>query len=251
MPNCLIYRGRGVALFGIRELTRSLKACLPQGWTVQYVSAQELQDPTTFSNLDLLVFPGGRDVPYHEDLGGAPNHAIRQFVLEGGRYLGVCAGAYYGCASVVFEPNTDIEVIGPRDLAFFPGVGKGCVFNSGRFHYDSEEVAEASQIEVGNTLLDMYYNGGCSFDAPEVHKTVQVIGRYVDAPNKPAAIVQCSVGKGFALLCGPHIDYSPSRMLRSGLCKEKVRRLQAADCMRRQLFSELLLHLVAPNELGK
>jgi len=42
--------------------------------------------------------------------------------------LGLCAGAYYGCARVVFEPGTPLEVVGDRELAFFPGVARGAAF---------------------------------------------------------------------------------------------------------------------------
>lgn len=51
-----------------------------------------------------------------------------EFVHAGGRYLGLCAGAYYGCARVVFEPGTPLEVVGDRELAFFPGIARGAAF---------------------------------------------------------------------------------------------------------------------------
>jgi hypothetical protein len=50
------------------------------------------------------------------------------FVRGGGAYLGLCAGAYYATARVVFEPGTPMEVVGDRALAFFPGIGRGCAF---------------------------------------------------------------------------------------------------------------------------
>ena len=39
-----------------------------------------------------IVFPGGADSPYQEKLQGEGNRVIRQFVEEGGWYLGFCAG---------------------------------------------------------------------------------------------------------------------------------------------------------------
>jgi glutamine amidotransferase-like uncharacterized protein len=51
-----------------------------------------------------------------------------EFVQGGGSYLGLCAGAYYGCARVVFEPGTPLEVVGDRELAFFPGIARGAAF---------------------------------------------------------------------------------------------------------------------------
>ena len=39
-----------------------------------------------------IVFPGGRDSPYHDKLKGPGNKLIRRFVESGGWYLGLCAG---------------------------------------------------------------------------------------------------------------------------------------------------------------
>ena len=39
-----------------------------------------------------IVFPGGRDMPYHDKLQGKGNKVIREFVEQGGWYLGLCAG---------------------------------------------------------------------------------------------------------------------------------------------------------------
>jgi biotin--protein ligase len=44
--------------------------------------------------------------------------------------LGLCAGAYYACSRVEFEAgdaNAALRVEGPRELAFFPGAGRGAV----------------------------------------------------------------------------------------------------------------------------
>jgi glutamine amidotransferase-like uncharacterized protein len=57
-----------------------------------------------------------------------PTLTAAEFVQSGGAYLGLCAGAYYATARVVFEPGTPMEVVGDRELAFFPGIGRGCAF---------------------------------------------------------------------------------------------------------------------------
>lgn len=54
--------------------------------------------------------------------------AHAEFVTQGGSYLGLCAGAYYACARVEFEPGTPLEVVGDRELAFFPGIAQGAAF---------------------------------------------------------------------------------------------------------------------------
>ncbi|MEW5299670.1 MAG: hypothetical protein WDW36_002662 [Sanguina aurantia] len=69
--------------------------------------------------------PGGADLPYCRLLNGQGNNMITEYVKGGGSYLGLCAGAYYGCSSVEFEPGSSMEVSGDRELAFFPGVAVG------------------------------------------------------------------------------------------------------------------------------
>ena len=45
----------------------------------------------------------------------------QEFVENGGSYLGICAGAYFACDYIEFDKNGPLEVVGPRDLKFYPG----------------------------------------------------------------------------------------------------------------------------------
>jgi glutamine amidotransferase-like uncharacterized protein len=58
------------------------------------------------------------------------------FVEGGGSYLGLCAGAYYGCSRVEFETGGAMEVVGARELAFFPGVARGAVVPGESFEFE-------------------------------------------------------------------------------------------------------------------
>jgi hypothetical protein len=53
------------------------------------------------------------------------------FVNSGGSYLGLCAGAYYACSSVQFEQGSRLQVLGDRELAFFPGIACGAAYPGG------------------------------------------------------------------------------------------------------------------------
>ena len=66
---------------------------------------------------------------YCSILNGAGNRKIEQFVQQGGTYIGFCAGGYYGSSKCEFEVGDKyLQVIGDRELAFFPGICRGCVF---------------------------------------------------------------------------------------------------------------------------
>ncbi|KAH0566433.1 hypothetical protein GP486_000145 [Trichoglossum hirsutum] len=175
------------------------------------------------SSCALIVFPGGADLGYCRTLNGEGNRLIDQFVHRGGAYLGFCAGGYYGSKFCEFEVgNEKLEVVGDRELAFFPGVCRGGAFAG--FAYNSEEGARAAEIKVGREWLESeapdrfrsYYNGGGVFvDAEKCRESgIEVLASYagdlaVDGGEGKAAIVYCKVGEGAAILTGPHPEFAP------------------------------------------
>jgi biotin--protein ligase len=165
------------------------------------------------------VFPGGADLGYCRSLNGEGNERIAQYVRRGGAYLGFCAGGYYGSSRCEFEVgNKPFEVVGPRELAFFPGICRGCAFKG--FVYHSEAGAKAVELKAEKSAFKSdtvpeafrsYYNGGGVFvDAAKfAHKGVEILASFadpldIDGGDGPAAVVFCKVGEGSALLTGPH-----------------------------------------------
>jgi glutamine amidotransferase-like uncharacterized protein len=203
-------------------------------------------------NTALLIFPGGRDLPYHAALKGEGNRQISKFVASGGNYLGICAGGYYGCRLIEFEKGLPLEVIGNRELAFFPGIASGPAYGSGRFSYECEKGAKIANLQMtlnGSIVkVSAYYNGGCTFIDAEAHDEVDVIARFSDLPDSPAAIIQCSYGKGSAILSGVHPEYSGYYLkTEDPHLKNLLPVLQSAEEERKKLFRYLLfcLDLVA------
>lgn len=175
-----------------------------------------LKEPWT-SSCALLVFPGGADLGYCRSLNGEGNRRIEQYVRRGGSFLGFCAGGYYGCEKCEFEVgNKVLEVVGSRELAFFPGTCRGGAFKG--FMYHSEAGAKAVGLQVakeafGNGVVPAtfrcYYNGGGVFADAEKFKDrgVEVLARYsdpLDVSGGEAAVIYRKIGMGGALLTGPH-----------------------------------------------
>lgn len=167
----------------------------------------------------LLIIPGGADVPYCRTLNGEGNRRITQFVERGGAYLGFCAGGYYGSKRCEFEVgDKKMEVVGDRELAFYPGICRGCAFSG--FVYHSEVGAKAVELRVSKDALSegsipavfrSYYNGGGVFvDAPKYKdEGIEILASFteeidVDAGEGTAAVVYCKVGEGSAILTSPH-----------------------------------------------
>ena len=168
----------------------------------------------------LFVIPGGADLGYCRVLNGPGNRLIAQYVRNGGRYLGLCAGGYYGSNLCEFEVgDKTLEVVGTRELSFFPGTCRGAAFKG--FKYASEAGAKAARFSLNLPALPgsenltqsihCYYNGGGIFVDAETLAGfgVEVLARYEDdvslgADSGKAAIVHCKVGKGAVILTGPH-----------------------------------------------
>ena len=58
-------------------------------------------------------------------------------------------------------------------------------------------------------IYNVYFNGGCYFKNADLYPNTQVIACYANEGfEELAAIIECKIGKGKALLCGVHPEYS-------------------------------------------
>ncbi|ETN47251.1 biotin-[acetyl-CoA-carboxylase] ligase [Cyphellophora europaea CBS 101466] len=220
--NLMLAPGDGSTVESVRHCLYTLRRLLSPNYAVIPVTGDMIIKEPWTATCAAIVFPGGADQGYCRTLNGAGNRRIRQFVENGGLYIGFCAGGYYGSKRCEFEVgNKSLEVIGDRELAFYPGVARGCAFPG--FVYHSEKGARAVELESDKAFLaagsvpnvfKSYYNGGGVFvDAPKLaDKGVEVLASYsadvaVDSGEGSAAIVYCKVGKGAALLTGPHPEF--------------------------------------------
>ena len=245
--------GHGASLSHVAMTLTSLKRAvfnihehfnpLPARFLVDTITPEELLRDNWTHSCSLIVMPGGRDLPYVARLRGAGNQRIKDFVHNGGSYLGLCAGGYYGSAAVEFAKGDPIlEVTGPRELGFFPGIARGPVFPG--FQYRSNSGGKACLVRLTPHALSLvramfpdetkstgtwepdrsvvarfYLNGGCSFVSPDTvtaagKSTVDVLGEYqdLDGCDSLAAVVKCRVGRGMAVLSGVHFETSCSML---------------------------------------
>jgi biotin--protein ligase len=195
-----IYLDEGVDVAFFRKIVKMIKA---SGLSVYTVDRHFFLQKQWEKKVDLIIIPGGRDLPYHENLKGEACRRLRAFVFAGGVYLGICAGGYFGSSSVTFEEGGKLEVLGKRELAFFPGTAIGPAYGKNIFRYDSQAGARLARVQWQEKVFPVYYNGGCYF---ECHPEVEVLASYEDIKDNPSAIIECSVGQGKAFLSGVHIE---------------------------------------------
>lgn len=218
--NVLVYADAGVSQSCLLHLKTSLKALLSPRYDVLPISAQALANDPWSDNCALLAFPGGRDLGFLNSLGEKGCQRIANWVREdGGRYLGLCAGAYFASNRIEFESGREgFEVKGDRPLKFFKGICKGTAFPG--FLYDSEDGARDAIISLEGPLwkqawpeappsLAVYYNGGGYFEGdPSDSSSTTILARYEELPARPVAGVLCRVGsQGKAVLWGVHPEH--------------------------------------------
>ncbi|EON67818.1 biotin-[acetyl-CoA-carboxylase] ligase [Coniosporium apollinis CBS 100218] len=223
--NVLVYAGTGATAGSVRHCLYTLRRLLSPNYAVIPVNGDAIIKEPWTASCALLVFPGGADLGYCRTLNGEGNRRIIQYVNRGGAYLGFCSGGYYGSKRCEFEVgDPKMEVVGERELAFFPGVCRGLAFPG--FLYHSEAGARAAELRVNRANLPAspgtlpetfrsYYNGGGVFVDAEKYadRGVEILASYteelrVDAGPEKAAVVYRKVGDGGVILTGPHPEFA-------------------------------------------
>lgn len=232
----LVYSGRGVCPLALQLTLASLRQAVGQTHTVRAVGPALLAAEPWEPSCRLLVVPGGRDLPYVEELGGAAAERIGAYVRAGGAYLGLCAGAYFACARVDFDAGGPLQVAGARPLGLFGRVvGRGPVHS---YSYEGHVSARAERLVTAAGPVAAYYNGGGTFDDPAA-ELATVLAHYAD--GQPA-VVSAAHGRGRVLLSGPHIEYAAADLPDAGL-PFPVDELRRGDAARRALWHACLAQL--------
>lgn len=213
--NIFVYLDDGVNLGSFVHIIATLEKQFAGKAKICSINAAELKNGTWKNNALMLVIPGGADLYYAAKLNGPCNQMIKEFVYQGGIYLGICAGAYYSSKEIEFDKGGEFEVLESRELAFFLGKSIGPALSY--YDYKSNKGATAAKILYLNrtdmdfdTELYLHHHGGGYFENAERFSNVQVIAAYnmSDGRNLPA-IVKVNYGKGRAILSGVHFEIDP------------------------------------------
>lgn len=195
-----IYQDEGVS----EKCVQSLLTNIPKYLQIkaQIISANEILAGSLKPNC-LFVMPGGADLPYCAKLNGKGNDLIKAMVANGGFYLGICAGAYYGCSEIDFLGD-NYSICGARELTFFTGkaVGSLADLTNQKYFDETSKTKSMVLIQFANGVKEyLYYHGGCAFQT--CNKNFEPLAFY---PNKQLAMVAGNFGSGKYLLSGVHFE---------------------------------------------
>lgn len=91
-----IFNGDGAALGGIENVCARLDSV--PGASVTRVKPEEIVEKG-LKGYDVIVFSGGSGSAQAKSLGEEGRERVREFVRDGGGYVGICAGAYLACSN--------------------------------------------------------------------------------------------------------------------------------------------------------
>jgi glutamine amidotransferase-like uncharacterized protein len=200
--NIVIYQDEGVGEFGLKCLEKFFAAD-----DVWLATAEAVIDGRVLGMADIFVMPGGADLPYCKKLNGLGNDNIRAYVEEGGTYLGICAGAYYGCHDIEYHKGRDDEICEKRELKLIDAVAYGSLPFKDIYYNGTHHSASVQTINTENGSMVAFYNGGCAF---RVKDEAIVLARY---EGGTPAIVGDFVGAGCAILSGIHFEIRPDQLI--------------------------------------
>lgn len=158
---------------------------------IPYETLNEDNIKRVLEDVDFIVVPGGYTQQYMPALGEMGKEAIRNFIDEGGGYIGICAGVYIAPGRV--EAPGRPEGLGIVDIRNVRenGVGMRKIF-----------LKQHSITEGLGKELRIYYQNG-----PEIlaGKGVEEVASY---ENGELAIVASQFGQGKVVLLSPHPEGS-------------------------------------------
>lgn len=159
-----------------------------------------------------FVLPGASDADYDRKLGPDNIRALRDFVQDGGRFLGVCAGAYYACKTVEWYGWDSARAKRKNPgIDFFDYAANGPI----RPFLAAQDVKTKQDRSLSHCAVAditwhdgkyerrgaVMYWGGPQFSG---FSHGRILARFNDLAGKPPAIVMAQIGKGSALISSVH-----------------------------------------------
>ena len=192
-----IYADTGTWKEGITAFEQFLKW---KGLTYKLITAEEINN-NDLDSFNVILFPGGDAAYYKTSIDTAGIQHIKNFLAQGGSYLGICAGAYFAASKIIWQDtayNYPLNIfqgtaIGPiNDIAAWPGYAMtGLTMNLS----DSLNKFEP-QTET------MLYWGG-PFFIPDQNTKIDTIATFTNFYNKPA-IIKFTFNNARILLISTH-----------------------------------------------
>lgn len=228
-----VFTGEGTDTFHLKE---RLKDTFPDA-EILCASASDLQTPGFLApdKISAFFLPGARNAGYDDKLGPAGMDNIRAYVTNGGRLMGLCAGAYYSCRSIEWFKDVPPRARARNTfLSLFNAVAKGPIRDitptafdetfhaggGGEFFFrttdaGTPQVSFQPDKDGGPVYTPILYWGGPLF-VPDAGETYATLAHFNMMAGNPPAIIEKDCGKGRIILSSVHPEVSGTQ-IRSAL----------------------------------
>lgn len=174
------------------------------GYTVAPVKAKHIKNQS-LDTFNIILFPGGNMYQYAGDLSAIGREKIRNYIRNGGSYIGICGGAYFASEEVIWKG----QQLPMTPLKIFPGISKGPLDEIIPYpDYGMCKVIFSQNHPITSFLPDtawmLYYWGPVLI--PNPGSNVTVLGVYNKGNNYPVMIA-FQYGAGKVFLIGTHPEF--------------------------------------------
>jgi glutamine amidotransferase-like uncharacterized protein len=193
-----LYSDRGTGEFCVIATTRMFEWI---GYKVALIDADFING-RDLKGFRVICFPGGNMYQYAQDITSSGMAKVREFISNGGGYIGICGGAYFTGQKVMWQGRQ----LPMSPLAIFPGTTQGpvdaiapypdCVMCKINI---ADRTHPVTQTEPDSAWV-MYCYGPMLL--PDTSADVQILGEY-DVVGKPA-VIAFEYGTGRVFLIGTH-----------------------------------------------
>lgn len=182
------------------------------GYDVRSIGENEVDKITaaTMENVDLYIQPGGPTIPVGWPYMAPHKDLIRQYVEDGGKYLGVCLGAYFFRN---FYPGQSFDLLPAGNYAYTYNSLEGSTYDGA-----GSDLVQVNLKDIwGNGHRTLTIVGGCYFYCPGNVPDLTTLATYIQ-PNQlePRTAIRFSFNenqddkKGWVIGIGPHPEARPS-----------------------------------------
>lgn len=174
------------------------------GYTVSLVEADYINNKGV-EGFSILCIPGGDMYQYAQDISLAGKEKIRDFIGDGGGYIGICGGAYFTGEKVIWQGNQ----LPMTPLGIFSGTTKGPIDSIAPYPHCAmckvnilDSTHPITQSESDSAWILYCY--GPMF-MPNNEADVSILGKY-DIGNQPMMLA-FDYGQGRVFIIGTHPEF--------------------------------------------
>jgi glutamine amidotransferase-like uncharacterized protein len=200
-----------------------VQMCLPEklDFEITAIDAEQIR-AGRLDEFDVLIHPGGSASEQSRTLGKRGRRRVRQFVKEGGGFIGICAGAYLASANYPWSLNLlDARVVDSEHWARGKGEVQLRLPTIGR-----------SALGADDEILTIHYNQGpllapgenqdiADYELLAAFETeIAENGAPQGVMKGTTAIARGAYGKGRVVCFSPHPEKTPGRdtFIRHAVC---------------------------------